>query len=617
MILRSLASAALAGLLFALDFVILVLYLNPDFSLGRDGLAVLTCLLLPYWAIGFLGLAVLALLALLGRPARRPRPIVEGLPFFASLQVLALLASAALFWFNLWSYRFSVPHEFLRALAVSSVSVSLAPVLLLAVGVDALLFPRRNRGPGAAIAVMAVASAVVVPLALRPSPSPLPPVVPVALETVKPLRRVVLVGIDGLGPKQIREVVARGNAPELTQLFRHGAFGPLATLRPTEGPPLWTTVFTGQLPREHGVKSFARYRLGRSQTVFDVLPKGALVGLLEKAGLVSTTPVTSADRKRRALWNVLNAFGIETGVVRFWGTYPPEPLGGFMLSHFFHLLAADPERAASTLHPPGLLPEVRAKLVRSADLDRARLSEFVDLSAEAPPDAASLERDLLERALAPDLTYHRAGAVLRAAYDPPFFATSYYGLDVLGHSFTRYAEPDHFGDLRPQEVRRYGALLDRYTAFLSRLLGEVARGPNPQKGAGLTRPGEILILVSTYGMEPVPLRRRILEALLGDPMLSGTHSGAPDGFILAVGDGIKTGAVVTGASILDVTPTVLYLMGLPVARDMEGRVLTEMVDEEFARANPLTFIPSYQSLAVAPSLARPLPELPPLPDEEP
>ncbi len=617
MIHRTLASAALAGLLFALDMVVLVLFLNPEVSLRRDGIAVLTRLLLPYWVLGFGGLGVPALLGLLARPARRPRSIVEGLPFFAGLAFLALLASAALFWFNLWSYRFSVPREFLRALAMSSVAVSVAPLLLLAVGVDALLFARRSRGAGAAIAVMAMASAVALPLALRPVLAPSPPAVPLAMEPIRPLRRITLLGVDGLGPKQIRELIARGHAPELAQMFRHGGFGPLATLRPTEGPPLWATVFTGQLPREHGVKSFTRYRLGGTGTVLDVLPKGALVGLLEKAGLVSTTPVTSADRKRRALWNVLNAFGIDTGVVRFWGTYPPEPLSGFMLSHVFHLLAADPVRANRTLHPPHLLPEVRAKAVRPADLDPARLSEFVDPSAAASAGAAPLERDLLERALAPDLTYHRAGAVLRAAYDPPFFASSYYGLDVLGHSFTRYAKPDHFGDVGPAEVRRYGEVLDRYAGFLSRLLEEAAWGAGPRQASGPPPPGAIVVLVSTYGMEPVPLRRRILEALLGDPALSGTHSGAPDGFILAVGDGIKAGSVARGASLLDVAPTVLYLMGLPVARDMEGRVLTELVEEDFARANPLTFIPSYESLAVAQPPAQPLSDLPPLPDEEP
>jgi hypothetical protein len=97
-----------------------------------------------------------------------------------------------------------------------------------------------------------------------------------------------------------------------------------------------------------------------------------------------------------------------------------------------------------------------------------------------------------------------------------------------------------------------------------------------------------------------------------------SHAGAPEGFFLAVGDGIRRGGRVQGASVLDVAPTLLYLMGLPVARDMEGRVLTEILDEGFARRNPLTFIPSYESLAVAPAApGAPLDELPPLPEEDP
>ena len=85
-----------------------------------------------------------------------------------------------------------------------------------------------------------------------------------------------------------------------------------------------------------------------------------------------------------------------------------------------------------------------------------------------------------------------------------------------------------------------------------------------------------------------------------------------------MGDGIRPGARVRAASVLDVAPTLLYLMGLPVARDMEGRVLTEIVDESFARRNPVTFISSYESLAVAPAApGAPLDELPPLPEEDP
>jgi predicted AlkP superfamily phosphohydrolase/phosphomutase len=214
----------------------------------------------------------------------------------------------------------------------------------------------------------------------------------------------------------------------------------------------------------------------------------------------------------------------------------------------------------------------------------------------------------VERALVPDITYERAGTVLRQAYDPPFFVTCYQGLDVVGHAFTRFARPERFGDVTSAEVRRYGAVVDRYAAYLSERVGEAAEA---------LRPGEILLVVSGYGMEPVRLWRRALYGLTGErPVPSGTHAAAPDGFLLALGDGIKPGAVMRSASVLDVAPTILYLMGLPVARDMEGRVLAEIVEEEFARAHPVTFIPSYESLAVTASRAGGS-DLPPLPDEVP
>jgi predicted AlkP superfamily phosphohydrolase/phosphomutase len=253
------------------------------------------------------------------------------------------------------------------------------------------------------------------------------------------------------------------------------------------------------------------------------------------------------------------------------------------------------------------LKEVSARAVDPADIDAAMLSRFLDVSVEVKDDRVPWRRDLLERALAPDLTYERAGAVMQAAYDPPFFATYFYGLDVVGHAFTRFAQPDLFGDVREEERRRYGGVVDAYTRYLDQVIAQFAAS---------LRPGDVLLVVSGYGMEPLPQWRRVWEELFGDPMRSGTHGGAPDGLLLAVGGGIRPGSVFLGGSVLDVTPTVLYLMGLPVARDMEGRVLTEIVTEDFARSHPLTFIPSYEHLAVTP-FTGPLTELPPLPNEVP
>ena len=236
------------------------------------------------------------------------------------------------------------------------------------------------------------------------------------------------------------------------------------------------------------------------------------------------------------------------------------------------------------------------------------LKEFVDLSVEIPGDAVSWRRELVERALAPDLSYERAGEVLRTAYGPPFYANYFYGLDVVGHTFTRFSDPKRFGDVSPLEERRYGRVVERYVALLDEWIGAAEKTLDPS---------DILVVASGYGMEPVPLWRRLLSGLEGEAPLSGSHEGAPDGFLLIVGEGVRPGVPTKGATILDIAPTILYLMGLPVARDMDGRVLTEILDEGFAQAHPESLIPSYESLAVTPSVGPLDPDLPLLPEETP
>jgi predicted AlkP superfamily phosphohydrolase/phosphomutase len=606
MVLRTLRTAFLAASILAADVVVLTLFLNPEARIRQDGGALALVVFLPYAILAtalFLGAGLLA--SWWGWP-RASRPAVVRYPWFILLTFLALVAASALYWWNLLSYRHSIPPEVVRALAGSAVGLTGAAVVQLALGLDVALFPLRGRGLAAPLAVLAAASGVVVPLALRPAVRRGAPPVPFATERVQPTRRIILVGIDGLGPSLVREGVAKGTLPVFERMLRRGAHGPLATLRPTEGPPVWTSIFTGRLPHEHGIKSFQAYGLRGSDTTFELLPKGALVSLLERTGLVTRRPLTAASRKCRALWNALNAFGIRTGVVRFWGTQPPEKVQGFMLSSAFYRLREDPARAAEALYPRALVAEALGRVADPVDVDRALGAQFLETSAPGVADDVPWRRDLVERALAPDLTYQRAGAILREAYDPPFFATYFYGLDVVGHAFLRYARPDAFGNVRPEEARRYGHVVDRYAAFLSQWVGDAEKA---------LRPGDILLVVSGYGMEPTPLWRRTLNALLGEAAPGGTHAGAPDGFFLAVGDGIRPGSTTRSASILDVAPTVLYLMGLPVARDMEGRVLTEIVEDDFARAHPVTFVPSYESLDVTPVVEAEA-EPPAYPDEE-
>lgn len=65
------------------------------------------------------------------------------------------------------------------------------------------------------------------------------------------------------------------------------------------------------------------------------------------------------------------------------------------------------------------------------------------------------------------------------------------------------------------------------------------------------------------------------------------HSG--DGFLIAAGRHINRGAGLTGASTMDLAPTLLYLMGQTVPKAMDGRVLSELIDEEFKKRRPIDY----------------------------
>src|SRR5688572_576241 len=206
MLRRTLVSAALAASLFAIDAVLLTLFLNPEARPAHDMAALLRALLLPYVVFGtaLLGLLALAWVGLRGWP-RAPRPALQGLPWFTPMALVAVAAAAALYWLNLLSYRHSIPAELVRAVAASSVALTASALVLLAVQFDALLFPLRGRAAAAALVVLASAAAVVMPLALRPPRAPAPVPVPLATESIPPARRIILIGIDGLGPDQVRD----------------------------------------------------------------------------------------------------------------------------------------------------------------------------------------------------------------------------------------------------------------------------------------------------------------------------------------------------------------------------------------------------------------------------
>ncbi|MFO1433854.1 MAG: hypothetical protein U1F76_27780 [Candidatus Competibacteraceae bacterium] len=90
-------------------------------------------------------------------------------------------------------------------------------------------------------------------------------------------------------------------------------------------------------------------------------------------------------------------------------------------------------------------------------------------------------------------------------------------------------------------------------------------------GALLALTGEdtTVIIVSDHGFHPDHLRPKELPNEPAGP----AEEHRTFGVFAMKGLGIKRDRLVYGASLLDITPTILTLYGLPLGRDMDGKPL--------------------------------------------
>ena len=110
-------------------------------------------------------------------------------------------------------------------------------------------------------------------------------------------------------------------------------------------------------------------------------------------------------------------------------------------------------------------------------------------------------------------------------------------------------------------------------ARIGRILKEVA-GPET-----------LVLLISDHGFGDASEPHR-----MRDEPYSGNH--LDDGIILATGPGVEAGSLIQDVSILDITPSILHHLGLPVASDMPGKVVANIIGVSGKRAVEL--IGSYE-----------------------
>lgn len=359
--------------------------------------------------------------------------------------------------------------------------------------------------------------------------------------------RVVIIGVDGCDWEVLGPLVEEGRLPTFARLMEQGCYGPLRSVEPLVSPCIWTTISTGKTLDKHGIPDFVN-ELG--------------------------APVNATMLRATPLWDIASAYGLPVGVVGWYVTWPANRVNGYLISDRMHSLLRGPTQIMESL---------------SGRSTNERLAEFgrftLDPGYKRLPRTDQLYREnrIVDEPLRwgylRDRIYGDIMVATAGLSKPTLGAVYYRGVDFVQHFFWRYADPAPFGDVSQDERDRFGDVIANYYVYqdglLARLLAAIGSDAN-------------VILVSDHGFRPK------LERKPSMPELTGEHDII--GVFIASGPAFKAGGRVENATILDVAPTALTVMGLPVAEDMDGRPLTGIIRDEHLARFPLAFVPSYEGV---------------------
>lgn len=384
-------------------------------------------------------------------------------------------------------------------------------------------------------------------MACAPSPSP------------RSQYKVTVVGMDGASWRVLDPLLERGELPEIARLVASGVRAPLRSQQPLESPPVWNTIATGVSRARHGITAM---QLGSEL-------------------------VSSRDRKWPAVWKTASDAGLRSAVIGWWATYPAEAIEGAVVSE--RALKTRYDDIRPLLSGPGTDPAVGA-LVHPPEL----LTALADLLFRQPRHREQDDEKLrVARTMRlEDDTVVRTLLRLREL-SPPFDLEMILlrGIDPISHFFWKFHEPAapvYPTAERPNadEVREHGSAVEDHYRYVDSLLGELELEATPD---------HVVLLLSDHGFEAgrQPFR--------SGTILSGTHltRAAQNGILVAAGGPFLRSTRLAEASILDVAPTILHLLDLPVADGVEGEVLANAFEQDWYAAHPKRSIPSYPGPAVA------------------
>ena len=356
--------------------------------------------------------------------------------------------------------------------------------------------------------------------------------------------KTLIIGWDSADWSMIHKMISKGGMPTFERFLKGGSSGKIKTLEPSFSPMLWTSIATGKMADKHGILGFLE-------------PNEESTGL---------RPIQSTSRKCHALWNILGSKGYKSNVVGWWPSHPAEPINGVMVSNQFGKIKRNKTEvidASKTVYPEDLLDTLSQFKIQTKDLTEAHLLPFVPNASQVDQDKDNALSHLADH-IAQLTNVQSATTYLMQNTDWDLTAVYFNDLDQICHKFGKYTG-ERPANIPEDLFNLYSGVVEGAYRFYDMLLNRLLQ---------LAGDNTNVIILSDHGFKLGEQKLMSLPQIPASIALEHNQFG-----ILAMkGPKIKSDASIFNASLLDITPTVLSLFGLPSAEDMDGEVLSSVLN---------------------------------------
>jgi hypothetical protein len=542
--LKALINSLLCGLCFCLLLALLVDGLNINSRFSPSFLAKLTLLLFPVYGLAAAAVSLACFFIYDFFSSKKNRIFFLSPTFLSVGFSLTALLHLLIFWENIRHFR-----SFFDAATLSRLNAQMA--VLSALGLlglaAAILFHRMKRRPVIfwAYGLLFFAGMSILVWQRPPQAARRSSEKPSVLEAPRIGNRLTLLGMEGLSFDFIIPLLSKEKLPNFSHLVENGSWGRMSGFTPNEPAVLRASLDTGMLPAKHRRLSAVSYRLRNDPQRLDVIPRFIFFNQLSRLGLLKPSPPRRPDRPGE-IWRTFSDCGLSV-LRRDQSPAPASAPAGQRAETAFALLFGDLRFETSPLFTP------------------ARQAFFRDFAFE---EEADQERQRLQ---------------------PQLFSLVLTGLNTVEKYFYQYSFPDLYSGVDAADAARFGSVIEKFYQFYDQIIGRYLAS---------LRDDETLIVYSLHGIDPLPFWKRLLGWVSGRPGVSADHEQAPDGVIFFYGRKTARAKNIEGWRIIDLAPTLLYFLGLPVGRDMDGIVRSQVFIKEFTDENPIFTISSYEDIAI-------------------